>query len=167
MKFVYILLWCWEWFKDLLLICWCCILCCKLCFGIKIVISSFFIWACHLDCIWDMVVIRGCTISRVVSRATMDIIFRGTYRAPQRLLLSRFMSCAATDSLTDMSPIGPELKDSGCVSLRKTCITIFDIASHVIAHFIIDELEYVFCWSCDCFSMKLMTVEYWVVIKNV
>ena len=47
--------------------------------------------------------------------------------------------------MTDMSPMGPGLRDSGCVSLGKTCITIFDIASHGITHFIIDELEHVFC----------------------
>ena len=88
--------------------------------------------------------VRGCTISRVVSRAAMDIIFRGTYRALRVLLLSRVVSCAATDAWTDMSPVGPELRDSGCVSLRITCITIFDIASHGIAHFIIDVLEHVF-----------------------
>ena len=126
-----------------------------------------FIRASHLHCIWDMVVVRGCTISRVVSRDAMDIIFRGRYRAPRRLLLSRVVSCAATDAWTDMSPMGPGLRDNGCVSLRKTCITIFDIASHGIAHFIIDELEHAFCWSWDCFSLKLVTVEYWVVIENV
>ena len=92
-----------------------------------------------------MVVVRGCNISRVVSRATMDIIFRGTYHAPRRLLLSRVVSCAATDAWIVMSPMDPELKDSGCVLLRKTCITIFYIASHGIVHFIIDELEHVFC----------------------
>ena len=82
--------------------------------------------------------------SRVVSRTAMDIIFRGTYRAPRWLLLSRVVSCTATDAWTDMSPMGPGLRDSGYVSLRKTCITIFEIASHGIAHFIIDELEHVF-----------------------
>ena len=82
---------------------------------------------------------------RDISRATMDIIFRGTYRAPRRLLLSRVVSCITTDAWTDMSPMDPRLRESGCVSLRKTCITIFDIASHDIAHFIIDELEHVFC----------------------
>ena len=30
MKFVYLFVWCWEWFGDLLLICWCCIPCSKL-----------------------------------------------------------------------------------------------------------------------------------------
>ena len=83
--------------------------------------------------------------SRVVSRAAMDIIFRGTYRAPRRLLLLRVLSCAATDAWTDMSPMDPGLRDSECVSLGQTCITILDIASHGIAHFIIDELEHVFC----------------------
>ena len=87
----------------------------------------------------------GYYISRDVSRAAMDTIFRGTYRAPRWLLLSRVVSCAATDAWTDMSPMGPGLRDSGCVSLGKTCITILDIASHGITHFIIDELEHVFC----------------------
>ena len=88
----------------------------------------------------------------------MVYYFRGSYRAPRWILyfegriarregyyLSRVVSCAATDAWTDMSPMGPELRDSGCVSLGKTCITIFDIASHGITHFIIDELEHVFC----------------------
>ena len=89
--------------------------------------------------------VRGCTISRVVSRAAMDIIFRGTYRALRRLLLSRVISCAVTDAWTDMSPMGPGLRDNGCVLLGKTCIPILDIASHGIAHFIVDELEHVSC----------------------
>ena len=65
--------------------------------------------------------LRGCTISRDVSRAAMDTIFRGTYRALRWLLLSRVVSCAATDAWTDMSPMGPGLRDSGCVSLGQTC----------------------------------------------
>ena len=92
-----------------------------------------------------MVVVRGYAISRVVSHAAMDIIFRGTYRAPRWLLLSRVVSCAVTDAWTNMYPVDPGLRDNGCVSLRKTCITMFDIASHGIAHFIIDELEHVLC----------------------
>ena len=79
-------------------------------------------------------VIRGCTISRVLSRAAMDIIFRGMYCAPRWLLLSRVVSCAATDAWTDMSPMGPGLRDSGCVSLGQTCIIILDIAFHWITH---------------------------------
>ena len=73
----------------------------------------------------------GYYISRDVSRAVKVTIIEGRV--------------VATDAWTDMSPMGPGLRDSGCVSLRKTCITIFEIASHGIAHFIIDELEHVFC----------------------
>ena len=73
-----------------------------------------------------------------------DVPFRGTYRAPRWLLLSRVVSCAATDAWTDMSPMGPELRDSGCVSLGQTCIIILDIAFHCIGH-IISELDIVFC----------------------
>ena len=76
----------------------------------------------------------GYYISRDVSRAAIDTIFRGTYRAPRWLLLSRVVSCAATDAWTDMSPMGPRLRDNGCVSLGQTCITILDIAFHCIAH---------------------------------
>ena len=78
--------------------------------------------------------LRGCTISRDVSRAAMDTIFQETYCAPRWLLLSRVVSCAATDAWTDMSPLGLELRDSGCVSLGQTCILIIDIAFHCIAH---------------------------------
>ena len=63
----------------------------------------------------------GYYISRDVLRAVMVII-------------SRVVSCAATDAWTNMSPMGPELRDSGCVSLGETCINILDIASHCIAH---------------------------------
>ena len=126
-----------------------------------------FIWACHLHCIWDMVVVRGCTISRVVSRAAMDIIFRGTYHAPRRLLLSRVVSCAATDAWTTYVPHGSRTER------QRVCILKKDM-HHYIWHciswhytFIINELEYVFWWSCECFSVKLVTVEYGVVIENV
>ena len=145
MKFLYLLVWCWNWFGDLLLICWCCIPCCKLRFGIKMVISSFSFE--HVICIilrhwlWQVLCalrnngyLRGCTISRDVSRAAMDTIFRGTYRALRWLLLSRVVSCTATDAWTHMSPMGPELRDNGCVSLSQTCIIILDIAFHYIAH---------------------------------
>ena len=76
----------------------------------------------------------GYYISRDVSRAAIDTIFRGTYRAPRWLLLSRVVSRAATDAWTDMSPMGPGLRDSMCVSLGKTCIIILDIVFHRIAH---------------------------------
>ena len=74
------------------------------------------------------------TIFRETYRAAMDTIFRGTYRALRWLLLSRIVPCAATDAWTDMSPMGPGLRDSGCISLGQTCIIILDIAFHCIAH---------------------------------
>ena len=98
--------------------------------------------------------LRGCSISSDVSRAVMDTIFRGTYHAPWWLLLSSVVSCAATDAWTDMSPMGPGLRDSGCVSLRKTCITIFDIASHGIAHF-----YYWWTWTCVLLILWLFLCE--------
>ena len=84
----------------------------------------------------------GYYISRDVSRAAMDTIFRETYRAPRWLLLSRVVSCTATNAWTDMSPMGPGLRDSGCVSLGQICIIILDIALYIL---IISELDIVFC----------------------
>ena len=63
----------------------------------------------------------GYYISRDVSRAAMVTIIKG-------------VSCAATDAWTDMSPMDPGLRDSGCVSLGQTCIIILDIAFHCITH---------------------------------
>ena len=100
----------------------------------------------------------GYYITRDVSRAAMDTIFRGTYRAPRWLLLSRVVSCAATDAWTNMSPMGPGLRDNGCVSLGQTCIIILDIALHIL---IISELDIVFCWSSDCLSAELVIDQYW------
>ena len=63
----------------------------------------------------------GYYISKDESRAAM-------------VTISRVVSCAATDAWTDMSPMGPGLRDSGCVSLGQTCIIILDIAFHCITH---------------------------------
>ena len=70
----------------------------------------------------------GYYISRDVSRAAKVTIIEGRV-------------VRATDAWTDMSPMGPGLRDSGCVSLRKTCITIFEIASHGIAHLLLMNLN--------------------------
>ena len=90
--------------------------------------------------------VRGCTIFEGrIARRDGYYISRDVSRTVKFTILSRVVLCAATDAWADMSPMGPGLRDSGCVSLGKTCITIFDIASHGIADFIINELEHVFC----------------------
>ena len=62
-------------------------------------------FALHLRHGWDKYyVIRGCTNSKVISRAAMVIIVLGRYRASRWLLLSRIVSHAAIDAWTDMSP---------------------------------------------------------------
>ena len=63
----------------------------------------------------------GYYISRDVSHTAM-------------VLVSRVVSCATTDAWTDMSPMGPRLRDNGCVSLGHTCIIILDIEFNCIAH---------------------------------
>ena len=103
-------------------------------------------------------VIRGCTISMVVSRITMDLYFERRI-ALRWLLLSRVISHAAMDAWTAMSRMGPRLRDNECLSLEHSYITILDIAFYGVAHFITDELKLVFCCSCECFSVKLVTVE--------
>ena len=158
--------------------------CCELCNVMKMVISSLFVWTCHLHCsetwLWQVLcalrknkkikrmyhfegrIARrdGYYISRDVSRAATDTIFRGTYRAPRWLLLSRVVSRAAMDAWTDMSPMGPGLRDSGCVSLGQTCITILDIAFHCIA-----LLYYWWTWSCVLLILWVPfygTCDWWI-----
>ena len=141
--------------------------CCKLCFVIKMVISSFLIWACHLHCIWDMVVVRGCTI------------FEGRIARRDEYYISRDVSRAVKVTIIE----GRVVRRDGCMDKyvphgswtkrQLVCIVKKDM-HHYIWHciswhctFVIDELEHVFCWSCECFSVTLVTVEYWVVIENV
>ena len=135
-----------------------CLCGCEVCDVMKMFLSSLFVWTSNLHfsealvvtsvmCIEKEWVLKrmyhfegriarrdGYYISRDVSRAAMDTIFRGTYRAPRWLLLSRVVSYTATDAWTDMSLMGPGLRDSGCVSQGQTCIIILDIAFHCIAH---------------------------------
>ena len=122
-----------------------CLCGCELCDVMKFVISSLFVWTCHLHyceafvvtsvmCIEKEWVLTRIYHSRDVSWAVMYTIFRETYHAPWWLLLSRVVSCAATDAWTNMSSMGPGLRDSGCVSLGQTCIIILYIAFHYIAH---------------------------------
>ena len=71
-----------------------------------------------------------------------------------RYYISRNVSCATMITIiedrivrrdrswTDMSSVGPELRDNWCVSLGQTCIIILDIALHIL---IIGELDIVFC----------------------
>ena len=69
-----------------------------------------------------------------IARRDGYYISRDVSRAAKVTILSRVVSCAATDAWTDMSPMGPVLRDSGCVSLGQICIIILDIAFHCIAH---------------------------------
>ena len=142
-----IYVWCVE---KSLMACWIivdvisCLCGCELCNVMKMVIFSLFVWTCH--CI---ILRHGCGSVMCIEKEWYlkeDVPFRGTYRAPRWilyfegriaprwLLLSRVVSCAATDAWTDMSPMGPGLRNSECVSLGQTCIIILDIAFHYIAH---------------------------------
>ena len=66
--------------------------------------------------------------------------------------LSRVMSCAAIDAWTDMSPMGPGLRDSGCVSLGKTCIT--NLTLHLMALHILLLMNLNMCF-VDLVSVSL------------
>ena len=102
--------------------------------------------------------LRGCTISRDVSRAAMDTIFRGTYCALRWLLLSRVVSHAAMDNMERYVPHGSRTERQRVCIVRE-CMHHY--TWHRIAHFIIDELEHVFCWSCDWLSAKFVIDKYW------
>ena len=84
MKFVYFLVWCWEWFEDLLLICWCCISCCKLCFVIKWLSPPF-----HLSMSFALYLRHGCGKrmyhfeGRIARRESY--YYRGSCRAPRQM----------------------------------------------------------------------------------
>ena len=97
-----------------------------------------------------------------IARRDGYYIFRGTYRAPRWLLISRVVSCTVKDAWTDMSPMGHGLRDSGCVSLGQTCIIILDIAFHCIAHTyywwtwtrVLLILWVFLCEACDCWVLS-------------
>ena len=129
-----------------------CLCGCELCDVMKMVISSLFVWTCHLHYSEALVVTSVMCIEKewVLKRMYH---FEGRIARREGYYLSRVVSCAATDAWTDMSPMGPGLRDSGCVPLGQTCIIILDIALHIL---IIGELDIVFCWSCDCLSAEFV-----------
>ena len=159
----------WEWFEGLLLICWCCIMTILL-WIVPCYANDHLLIICvnmSFTFFWDMVVTsvmciekeseikRGCTILWDVSRAAMNTIFWGTYRTPRCilyfeghrtpwwLLLLRVISHAAMNAQTNVSSMGPILRDNGYWSLNRTCITILDIEFHCIIH-----LYHWWTWSC-------------------
>ena len=138
---------CWERVEGLLNHCWCNFMFVWLwtvwCYEnghlliICVNLSSALFWGIGCD---------KCYVHWERMGTSEDAPFWGTYRASRWilyfegrialpwLLLSRVVSCIATDAWTDMSPMGPGLRDNGCVSLGQTCIIILDITFHCIAH---------------------------------
>ena len=141
----------------------------------KIVISSLFVWTCHLHysealvvtsvmCIEKEWVLKsmyhlegriacrdGYYISRDVSRAAMDTIFQGAYRAPRWFLLSRVVSCAATDAWTDMSPWVPDWEIAYLYRLVR------HISQYLTLHFIVFHIFII----CELMSTSLWSL-WWV-----
>ena len=163
---MYFLVWCWEWFGDLLLNCWCCISYCKLCFIIKWLSPPF-----HLSMSIALYLRHDCGI-RVYH-------FQGRIARRDGYYILRDVSCTANVTIIE----GHVVRRDRCMhwyfprgsrtERQRVCIVKKDM-HHYIWHciswhctFIIDELEHVFCWPCECFSVKLVTVEYRVVIENV
>lgn len=87
-----------------------------------------------------------------MSHATTDIMIRGTYRMPWQILLLRGCVACRDGCMDWYIPMGPKLKDSGCVSLGQTCNNILGIAylyrlstsECVFVELVIDE--YCTCW---------------------
>ena len=63
----------------------------------------------------------GYYISRDVSRTVMVTIIEGRVVHHNRCVYRNI-------------PMGPELRDNGCVSLGQTCIILLDIVFHCIKH---------------------------------
>ena len=179
----------WECLEVILLICWCCkdCICYELSF-MKMIISSLFVWTRHLQYsetwLWQvfcalrknkklkrMYHFEWCItrrdwyyISRDVSHAAMDTTNQGTYHTPWRILLLRNVLCAPTDTWTDMSLMGPGLRNNRCISLiRHTSLyLILDfIALHI---FIIGELDLLCCGSCET-SVLIFERLHWLYKK--
>ena len=147
MKFVYLLVWCWEWFGDLLLICWCCIPCCKLRFAIKMVVSSFSFE--HVNCI----VYETWLWYKNVS-------FRGSYRAPRWILYSRDVLCAAKVTIIE----GRVVRRDRCMDRyvphgsraerQRVCIVREDM-HHYIWHCISWHCTFYYWWTWTCVLLIL------------
>lgn len=67
-------------------------------------------------------------------KQTTETIHRGTYHMIRYILLARDMSHTTMDAVIGMSDMGLRLRDNGCVSLGKSCITLLDISFHSIAY---------------------------------
>ena len=122
-------------------------------------------WTCHLHYYEALVVTSVMCIEKEwvlkrmynfegrIARCDRYYILRDISRAAL-FTISRIVSCTATDKWTDMSPMGHGLRDSGCVSLGKTCIIILDIAFHCIAH----SYHY-WTWYCVLVILWLLNTE--------
>ena len=105
--------------------------------------------------VWDMAMTSVMCIEKEW-KIKEDVPFRGSHRMPRwilyfegripcrnLLLFSRVVSCISTNAWTDLSLMGPGLRDNVCVSLCQTCIIIFDIAFRCMAH-----TDHYWTWYC-------------------
>ena len=123
-----------------------CLCACEVCDVMKMVISSLYMWTCHLH-YSEALVVTSVMWNEKEEKFKVDKQFQGMYRAPRWILyfeasilgrddyyLSRVASHATMDAWKNMSPMGSILRDNKRVSLDHTCIIILDIAFHCTAH---------------------------------
>lgn len=91
-------------------------------------------------------------ISRDVSHSTLDIIIQDTYHTPRQNLLSRDVSHAIMNTLTDLSLMGLGWDRTGAYHL------IMHSSPNLVLHFIVLELWY----TCKCFFL-----DFWLTLSCV
>ena len=128
-------------------------------------LSLHVIWACHLHCIWDMVVVRGCTI------------FEGRITRRDGYYISRDVSCAAKVTIIE----GRVVRSDRCMDRyvphgsrterQRVCIVREDM-HHYTWYFISRHYTFYYWWTwtrvllilwvflceaCDCWILSF----YW------
>ena len=152
-----------------------CLCGCELYDVMKMVISSLFVWTCHLHYsetwLWQVYVhwermrtYRGCTILRDVSRTAMHTIFWGTYRTPWCFLLSR-VRVLRRDRCMDRYVINGSRTERQRVFITRSdmhhytwhCIplhcTYLSLVNLILCF---ADLVIAFCGTCDCWILSLL-----------
>ena len=158
---MYFLVWCWEWFGDLLFICWCCISCCKLCFVIKWLSPPF-----HLRMSFALYLRHGCG-KRVM------YYFRGRIARRDGYYISRDVSHAVMVTIIESRVVRRNrcmdryVPHGSRTERQRVCITGSDMHHytwHCITHtyhwwtwyYVLLILWFPFCETCDWWILSLL-----------
>ena len=142
--------------KGLLNHCWCC---CELCNIMNMVISSLFVWTCHLHYFktWLWQVLCALTKNENLKR-----MYHFEGRIAHRVDYYYWWSCRALRRMHGQicPPWVANWETAGVYHWDRHAslyLTLHSIALNIL---IISELDIMFCWSCDWFTAKLVILEY-------